>query len=214
MRELRSPQNIHWVPSWIRAYFCAPWKCRRVLSPHTILSSCQAACHGKKEHGRCACPYLTCLSPCGCAKIGLCRSSITQPSHGRNLWVIFFSLMSEGHFLHFNLLTEKQLRLACWETAAGSKNFSASAKGSTKTKGFVGSRGNLMTCVISASALGCQPGYGMVPVVESIGLNMQTSEIMQKRQFYTCFLVYDVPAQHSWPGSRETSLWPFTKGGS
>lgn len=58
-----------------------------------------------------------------------------------------------GLFLYLNLLTERELRLACWETAAGrkAKNFSASAKGPTKTKGFVGSRGSLMTYALSAS---------------------------------------------------------------
>ena len=68
-----------------------------------------------------------------------------------------------GLFLYLNLLTEKELRLACWETAAGrkAKNFSASAKASTKTKGFVGSRGSLMTYVLSVSVVGCQPGCGI-----------------------------------------------------
>lgn len=68
-----------------------------------------------------------------------------------------------GLFVFLNLLTEKELRLACWETAAGRKaqNFSTSAKGSTKTKGFVVSRGSLMTYMLSGSAVGCQAGCGV-----------------------------------------------------
>jgi len=66
-------------------------------------------------------------------------------------------------FLYFSLLCEKDLRLACWETAAGrkAKHLSESAKGSKKTKGFVGSRGRLMTSVLSVSVAGCQLGCGV-----------------------------------------------------
>lgn len=35
VRELHSPQILHWVPSYIRSYFPSACKCRRVLNPHS-----------------------------------------------------------------------------------------------------------------------------------------------------------------------------------
>ena len=35
VRELHSPQILHWVPRCIRSYFPAACKCRSILNPHS-----------------------------------------------------------------------------------------------------------------------------------------------------------------------------------